>query len=176
MRISDWSSDVCSSDLRSQAKQNRESIAENEKRKIKAQMFAGTTQRVQQLGSDAASAVGLICAALQEIKIEKGAADIEQSWNVGARWPPINERINAVQDAANELIGIVEQNRIIDPRIGIFQDAISSATHDLREAISKKYMPAMLPILPHDNPNGGVFPCAMPSDVMIENQIGRAHV
>src|SRR3546814_11866217 len=81
------------------------SIAENEKRKIKAQMFAGTTQRVQQLGSDAASAVGLICAALQEIKIEKGAADIEQSWNVGARWPPINERINAVQDAANELIG-----------------------------------------------------------------------
>src|SRR3546814_5396207 len=83
MRISDWSSDVCSSDLRSQAKQNRESIAENEKRKIKAQMFAGTTQRVQQLGSDAASAVGLICAALQEIKIEKGAADIEQSWNLG---------------------------------------------------------------------------------------------
>src|SRR3546814_19682591 len=70
--------------------------------------------------------------------IEKGAADIEQSWNVGARWSPINERINAVQDAANELIGIVEQNRIIDPRIGIFQDAISSATHDLREAISKK--------------------------------------
>src|SRR3546814_3698842 len=57
--------------IRSQAKQNRESIAENEKRKIKAQMFAGTTQRVQQLGSDAASAVGLICAALQEIKIEK---------------------------------------------------------------------------------------------------------
>src|SRR3546814_5435750 len=108
--------------IRSQAKQNRESIAENEKRKIKAQMFAGTTQRVQQLGSDAASAVGLICAALQEIKIEKGAADIEQSWNVGARWPPINERINAVQDAANELIGIVEQNRIIDPRIGIFQE------------------------------------------------------
>src|SRR3546814_15113587 len=71
----------------------RSSIPENEKRKIKAQMFAGTTQRVQQLGSDAASAVGLICAALQEIKIEKGAADIEQSWNVGARWPPINERI-----------------------------------------------------------------------------------
>src|SRR3546814_6634773 len=33
--------------IRSQAKQNRESIAENEKRKIKAQMFAGTTQRVQ---------------------------------------------------------------------------------------------------------------------------------
>src|SRR3546814_11399171 len=64
---------------------------------------------------------------------------------------------------------ILEQNRIIDPRIGIFQDAISSATHDLREAISKKYMPAMLPILPHDNPNGGVFPRAMPSDVMIEN-------
>src|SRR3546814_6577291 len=64
---------------------------------------------------------------------------------------------------------MVEQNRIIDPRIGIFQDAISSATHDLREAISKKYMPAMLPILPHDNPNGGVFPRAMPSDVMIEN-------
>src|SRR3546814_2664087 len=30
-------------------------------------------------------------------------------------------------------------------------------------------MPAMLPILPHDNPNGGVFPRAMPSDVMIEN-------
>src|SRR3546814_8213973 len=39
--------------------------------------------------------------------------------------------------AANELIGIVEQNRIIDPRIGIFQDAISSATHDLREAKAK---------------------------------------
>src|SRR3546814_14969094 len=78
--------------IRAQAKQNRESIAENEKRKIKAQMFAGTTQRVQQLGSDAASAVGLICAALQEIKIEKGAADIEQSWNVGARWPRSDER------------------------------------------------------------------------------------
>src|SRR3546814_14151447 len=64
---------------------------------------------------------------------------------------------------------ILEQNRIIDPRIGIFQDAISSATHDLREAISKKYMPAMLPILPHDNPNGGVFTRPMPSAVMIEN-------
>src|SRR3546814_17887677 len=126
-------------------------------------MFAGTTQRVQQLGSDAASAVGLICAALQEIKIEKGAADIEQSWNVGARWPPINERINAVQDAANEIIGIVEQNRIIDPRIGIFQDEISSATHDLRDDISNKKMQEILPNLHHDTPHGGVFPPAMPS-------------
>src|SRR3546814_16989350 len=83
--------------IRAQAKQNRESIAENEKRKIKAQMFAGTTQRVQQLGSDAASAVGLICAALQEIKIEKGAADIRsEERRVGkecvstcrSRWSP----------------------------------------------------------------------------------------
>src|SRR3546814_14316574 len=134
-------------------------------------MFAGTTQRVQQLGSDAASAVGLICAALQEIKIEKGAADIEQSWNVGARWPPINERINAVQDAANDLIGIVEQNRSIDPRIGIFQDAISPATHDLREAISKKYMPTMLPRLCPTNPNGTGFPRSMPAD--LRNEAGR---
>src|SRR3546814_20672449 len=43
--------------IRSQAKQNRDSLAENEKRKIKAQMFAGTTQRVQQLSS-AESRVG----------------------------------------------------------------------------------------------------------------------
>src|SRR3546814_15516321 len=64
--------------IRSQAKQNRESIAENEKRKIKTQMIAGTTQRVQQQGSYAASPLGQLCAALQEAKREKGGADTEE--------------------------------------------------------------------------------------------------
>jgi hypothetical protein len=75
-----------------------------------------------------------------------------------ARFPMLSTLYGEFSDAALRFIYLIENRRIVDPRILIFRTAMNTVLHDSRELMFSDFVLHVMPTLPTDNPSGGIFP------------------
>lgn len=148
----------------SQAKQSRVVIIENEKRKLKAGLYEEGVTVCREL-ADAAIALSsqLRMMAMQvEIAARAAAANLAYDLPV-ARFPKLSADYGAFSDAVLRFIFLVENRRIVDPRIIVFRTAMNVVLHDTRELMYSRFVLSVMPALPTERPDGELFPYTPPS-------------
>jgi len=143
----------------SQAQLTRAAIAETERRKTNAAIYEDAVSICRAV----ADASIELCTKLQimnmEIEIAARANVASLDYTLpSARFPTLMTLYEQFTDAALRFILLIENRRIIDPRIVIFRTAMSSVLHDSRQSMHSDFILHVMPALPTENPNGGVFP------------------
>jgi hypothetical protein len=151
------------SQIRSQGRLNRETIAETERRKIKAAMYEEAIAVCDKLSDTAIEFSNLVRLSAQSVEIAARAQAAGLNYAIPtARFPQVMQAQTEFQNAAVAFIFLVERRRIIDPRMIVFRTAVSAALHDLRENFSKEYLPVAMPSMPTELPDGQIYPYAPP--------------
>ena len=153
--------------MRSQANLSRQAILEAEARKLKAEMYSDGVQAATDL-SDAAIAMNTILLRLSlDLKLIGQATKIGASAAIPSiRFPMIMDAHSKFSEAALKFIYLVENRRVIDPRIEIFRDGISSCMHE-EQAFHSAAVEHFMPLVPTDKPNGGIYPYVTPNEEAI---------
>ena len=84
------------------------------------------------------------------------------------RFTEVMDLYGRFSDARLDFVFLVEQRRIIDPRMTLFRTAISAATHEFGERYPREFGQALIPRLPMDMPNGRTCPYSPPDDAAME--------
>lgn len=77
-----------------------------------------------------------------------------------------------LQDAAINVIFLIERRLILEPKFEIFRTAINVALHELRED-NYKLFSALMTILPAEFPNGSRHPGHAPTDPQIDEILSK---
>lgn len=84
------------------------------------------------------------------------------------RFTEIMDHYSRFCDARSEFIVLVEQRRIIDPRMILFRSAISAATHEFGKRYPREFGDALIPRMPMNMPNGEPYPYTPPDTAGME--------
>lgn len=145
--------------IRSQGRQSRAAIAEAERRKINAALYEDAVSICRGL-ADASIEFGTKLRSMSmDIEIAAKAASVGMDYNLPtARFPMLMSLYGEFTDAALRFIFLIENRRIVDPRILIFRTAMNTVLHESRKLMYSDFVLHVMPTLPTDNPNGGIFP------------------
>lgn len=150
--------------VRSQGQQSRAAIAETERRKINAALYEDAVSICRGLADASIELSTKLQIMNMEIEVAARAEAAMLAYNIpSARFPELSSLYGEFADAALRFIFLVENRRIIDPRILIFRTAMSTVLHDSRQSMFSEFVLHVIPALPTDNPNGGIFPYKPPS-------------
>lgn len=150
--------------VRSQARQSRAVIAETERRKINAALYEDAVSICRGLADASIELSTKLHIMNMEIEIAARAEAVMLAYNLpGARFPVLSALYSEFTDAALRFIFLIENRRIVDPRILIFRTAMNTVLHDSRQSMFSDFVLHVMPALPTDNPNGGIFPYKPPS-------------
>lgn len=150
--------------LRSQAKQSRDAIAENERRKLKAAMYEDAIAVIRGLADASIELSTPILIMSQEVRaVAEAAAAGHQFPLPHARVPDLMAKWSAFSEAAIRFIFLVEDRRFIDPRLLVFRSAINSVLYDARELMNGPLFPKIVDLLPLQAPSGEMLPYTAPS-------------
>lgn len=150
--------------LAAQGRNSRNSIAETERRKLKAAMYEDALLVSRDMVNAAIElSNGLRIMGLQ-VRTASEVAEISQNFNLPvARFPAINTEYSKFSDACIKIVTLIENRRIIDPRLIVFRTALSSVLHDTRDLMFVRMVSDVMTALPVDNPFGGIFPYSPPT-------------
>lgn len=150
--------------MRSQSRQSLEAIAENERRKLKAELYSKAVDVTRAL-ADAAITFDVKLRTLQfelAVVARAAAAGIGYS-QPSSRYPDILAQLGKLSNLTVLFIFLVENSRIVDPRIIVFRTAMNSALHDLSEIVHQEFPLHVMPTLPTAGLDGKIFPYTAPS-------------
>lgn len=149
--------------IRSQGRQSRATIAEGERRKINAALYEDAVTVCRALADAAIELSTKLRTMNFEVEIAAHAEEANLTYNLpSARFPTISGLYNAFSDAALRFIFLIENRRIVDPRILIFRTAMSVVLHDSRQLAFSDFVLHVMPALPTEKPEGGLFPYRPP--------------
>lgn len=148
-----------------QGQLNRESVAENERRRLKSKLYEEVEAACNAYGDAQASFLSKLLLASQEIQI---AAYSERD---GYRYAVPQGRImelsrlsGDLHTAAIDLVMLIERRQFIDPKLIVFRTALNAALHPVRKAFQDEFFGPAMRMLPTDRPDGeGIFPYTPPS-------------
>lgn len=149
--------------LRSQAKQAREAIAENERRKLKASMYDEAVTISRSLSDAAIDLTTQLRSMTMQLSMAAQAAQANLAYQMPtARFPAIMAGYAAFSDAALRFIFLVEHRRFVDPRLVVFRTALSVVLHDTRDLMFSRFIADVMPVLPTEGPDKQLFPYTPP--------------
>ena len=152
------------SQLRKQGRQNRENVAEVERRRIKAQMYGEAERICSEFADISGEFTAKMISSGQEILMAaRGHASGASYPAPLARLMTLSELRTNLETALINVIFLVENRRFIEPSIVVFRSALSSAMHDLQRSFAETYFELALKSMPMPNPNGGMFDYAPPT-------------
>lgn len=152
------------SQLRKQGDQNRENIAEVERRRIKAQMYGEAERICSEFADVSGEFTAKMISSGQEILMAARANASEASYpEPSARLMTLSELRTNLETAVINVIFLVENRRFIEPNIVVFRSALSSALHDLQRNFAEIYFDLALKSMPMPNPDGGMFDYVPPN-------------
>lgn len=150
--------------IRSQARQARDAVAEGERRKMKAALYDEILTSSRDLSDAAIELSNQLRMTNLDVTLAARAATLRVQFNTpSARFIRIMQLHETFSSCALRLIFLIESRRIIDPRIIVFRTALSSVLHDARQYMFSDAIAYVMPALPVDAPNGGLFPYDPPS-------------
>jgi hypothetical protein len=150
--------------IRSQGRQSRDAIAENERRRLKASMYDDSVVTCRKLADAAIHMSTQLRTMMMQLEVSARAASVNLAYDLpSARFPALAEAYAQFSDTVLQFIFLVENRRIIDPRILVFRTAMSVVLHDTRELMYSKFVLSVMPVLPVQGPDGNHFPYSAPS-------------
>lgn len=150
--------------LRTQSRQSQKSIAENERRKIKARLYEEALQVTRSLADSAIELATKLRLMIDELAVASNAAQAAIDYQAPqTRFPRLGTLYAAFTEEVLRFIFLVENNRVVDPRIVIFRTAMSVVLHDTREIMYGQFIVHVMPSIPVENPAGGIFPYTPPA-------------
>jgi hypothetical protein len=150
--------------VRSQGRQSRAAIAETERRKINSAVYEDAVSICRGLADASIELSTKLHTMNMEIEVAARAEAATLAYNLPtARFPALSALYGEFTDAALRFIFLIENRRIVDPRILIFRTAMNTVLHDSRQSMFSDFVLHVMPALPTDNTNGGIFPYKPPS-------------
>lgn len=150
--------------VRSQGRQSRAAIAETERRKMNAALYEDAVSVCRGLADASIKMCTKLYTMNMEIEIAARAETAMMAYNLpSARFPALTALYGEFTDAALRFIFLIENRRIVDPRILIFRTAMNTVLHDSRQSMFSDFVLHVMPVLPTDNPSGGIFPYKPPT-------------
>jgi hypothetical protein len=149
--------------MREQGRQSRQAIAENERRKLKASMYEDALL-VSRAMSDFAIELStkLRMMEVQLRAVDRAIKEGNRYLLPSTRLPLLSSIYSQFADAAIKVVFLIENRRIIEPRLLIFRIAISAVLHDITRLMFSDLHVLLLPALPIDGPGGDVLPYTPP--------------
>lgn len=149
--------------MKSQGKQSREAIAENERRKIKAAMYEDAVVVCDQLNDAAVKLSTKLHSMAMQVDIASQASVAGLVYDIpSVRFPLLAKLYDEFTNASLRFIFLVENRRFVDTRILIFRTALNSVLHNTSDLMYSQFVVHVMPALPTDSPNGGIFPYTPP--------------
>lgn len=152
-----------------QGRQSRSAAVENEKRRLKAAIYEDGIAICRDL-ADAAIYLSTQLRQMElEISVAVRANSVGLSYPIpSVRFPALMKKYSEFSDSALRFVFLVENRRIIDPRILVFRSAISVVLHDTRNLMYRDFVVEVMPALPVESSNGEPFPYNPPSSGALE--------
>jgi hypothetical protein len=151
-----------------QGRQSRKAIADNEARRIKAAMYEDALRLCRELSDAASNLSNQLLSMYIYFDWVVRASEEGRPYDIpSARFKNISAVHTDFSNAVVKVMFLIENRLIIDPRLTIFRTAFTSTLHDTSDIMYQKFIPNLMPALPVDNPDGGVFPYNWPSTAQI---------
>lgn len=150
--------------MRSQSKQSRDAIAENERRRLKAAMYEDAVMVCREVADTSIELANALRMMMLQVKYAAQAHQIGQPYDLpAARYPALLEKYGQVSDAVLKFIFLVENRRVIDPNLLVFRTAMNVVLHDTRKLMHSDFVVNVMASIPAQLPDGNVFPYTPPS-------------
>ena len=117
--------------MRSQAKQSRDAVAENERRRLKAAMYEDAVVICRDVAETSIELSSALRTMMFQVEHAAKAHRNGQRYDLlKARYPELSDKYTHFSDAVLKFIFLVENRRVIDPDILIFRTAMASRLRD----------------------------------------------
>jgi hypothetical protein len=150
--------------MRSQGRQSRDSIAENERRRLKAAMYEDAVMVCREVTGTSIALANALRMMLLQVEYASQAHQADKPFDLpSVRYPALLEHYAQASDAILKFISLVEDRRIVDPRILIFRTAMSVVLHDTSKLMHSEFTANVMASFPAQSPDGSIFPYTPPS-------------
>lgn len=150
--------------MRSQGRQARTAIIEAERRKLKAGMYEDSVSICRSLADASIDLSSQLRLMTMQLEVASRAYAVGIGFQMpSTRFPELSASYTDFSDATLRIIFLVENRRVIDPRVVIFRDAFSSILHDTRDLMFSQFVVNVVPLLPVEGPNGLLYPYNPPA-------------
>lgn len=150
--------------MRSQSKQSRDAVAENERRRMKAAMYDDAVVVCRDLADTSIELANTLRIMMLQVEYAAQAHPNGQPYDLpSARFPTLTEKYARFCDAVLKFIFLVENRRVIDPQILIFRTAMTVVLHDTSKLMNSDFIENVMPSIPTQLPDGTVFPYTPPT-------------
>jgi hypothetical protein len=150
--------------IRSQGRQGRTAIFETERRKLKAAMYEEAVSVCRSMADTAIDLSTMLRTMMMHVEVASQAHVAGLSYQMPpTRFPKLAASYGAFSDATLRFIFMVENRRIVDPRIIVFRTAMNTILHDTRDLMYSKFVVHVMPTLPVEGPDGSLYPYTPPS-------------
>ncbi len=150
--------------MRSQGKQSRDAIAENERRRLKAAMYEDAVSVCRDLADNSIDLTSVLRMMMLQVEYAAQAHQNGQPYDLpAARYPVLLQKYANFSDAALKFIFLVENRRVVDPRIVIFRTAMGVVLHDTRKLMHSDFVVNVMTSIPAQLPDSSIFPYTPPS-------------
>jgi hypothetical protein len=150
--------------MRSQGKQSRGAVAENERRRLKAAMFEDAVSICREVADAAIELSNTLRIMMIQLEYAAQARSDGQPYDLpSARFQKLSEEYENFSGAALKFVFLVEKRQVVDPRILIFRTAMSVAPHDTRNLMYSDFVTHVMRVIPAQLPDGTMFPWTPPT-------------
>ena len=143
--------------LRSQAKQSRATLLETEARKLKMQMYEEGVSVSREVSDKAIVFSTTVIRLSQDLNSE--ALSIRGGYpapETKIEFRQLMDENTEYSEASIKFAYLIENRRIIDPRITIFRDALRAICHDTQTLMNGSFIPHVMRVLPATFADGRV--------------------
>lgn len=150
--------------MRSQGKQSRDAVAENERRRLKAAMYEDAVTICREVADTSIELANTLHIMMIQLEFAAQAHPNGQPYDLpSARYPALLEKYAQFSDAVLKFIFLVENRRVIDPQILVFRTAMNVVLHDTRKLMHSEFVVNVMTSIPTQLPDGNIFPYTPPT-------------
>lgn len=150
--------------MRSQGTQSRNAVEENERRRLKAAMYEDAVLVCREVADTSIELTHTLRKMVLQLELAVRSYSSGQPYELPeARYPALLEKYAQFSDAVLKFIFLVENRRVIDPRILIFRTAMNVTLHETAKFMHSDFPVYVMRSIPTQLPDGSIFPYRPPT-------------
>ena len=150
--------------MRSQGRQSRDAVAENERRRLKAAMYEDAVTICREVADASIEFANTLRMMMLQLEFAAQAHPNGQPFDLpSARYPALLEKHAQFSNAALKFVFLVENRRVIDPQILIFRTAMNVVLYDTIKLMHSDFVANVMASIPTQLPDGNIFPYTPPT-------------
>lgn len=150
--------------MRSQGKQSRNAVAENEQRRLKAAMYEDAVTICREVADTSIELSNVLRMMMLQLEFAAQAHATGEPYDLpSARYPALLKKYDQFSNAVLKFVFLVENRRVVDPRILVFRTAMNVVLHDTRRLMYSEFAANVMTSIPTQLPDGNIFPYTPPT-------------